>query len=106
MAGVREAPAGEAALVALRAQPPLAAVSQWSARLGRFRAAKFCLGIGWMAEWGQQIGEAGTGIPIETRLLLQTDSTTLTECLRSTDPGHGSGAEMGGHGPEWERGPA
>lgn len=82
------------------AQPPLAAVSQWSARslesgLGRFRAAKFCLRIGQVAEWGPKTGEARAGIPIEMRLLLQTDSTTLTERLRSTDPGRGSGLVEG-----------
>lgn len=95
-------------------QPPLAAVAQWSARsldsgLGRFRAAKFCLRVGWVAEWGPKLGEAGAGVPIEMLLPLRTDSVTLTERPQSPDPGRGSGGEvavMGGHSSEWKRGPA
>lgn len=57
------------------AQPPLAAVSQRSARgleseLGRFLAAKFCLRIGWVAEGRQKVGEARVRIPIEMWLPL------------------------------------
>lgn len=64
---------------------------------------------GWQR--GDEIGEAGARIPIEMRLPLQTDTTTLTERLWSTDPGRGSGlvegeAAMGGNRSEWKQGPA
>ena len=89
------------------AQPPLAAVSQWSARgleseLGRFLAAKFCLRVGWVAEGRQKAGEARVRITIEMRLPLQTDSTILTEHLPSIDPGL-EGRAGGGEGGDGRR---
>lgn len=48
------------------AQPPLAAVSQWSARgleseLGRFLAAKFCLRMGWVGGRGETESRGSKG---------------------------------------------
>lgn len=47
--------------------------------------------MGWVAEWGPKLGEAGAGIPMEMLSPLQTDSVTLTERPLSPDPGRGSG---------------
>lgn len=76
VAGARDAPAGEEALVASgypAASRSGFAVVSLERGLGRFRAAKFYLRMDWVADRGQKLWEAGTGILIEMILPRQTD---------------------------------